>query len=239
MTVVTLASTKGGCGKTTAAVGLAAAFALSKLSIAIVDGDPQQNAATWLRVFAASENVTLDPAALEWTHGQITVAREVYEDRMVGTIIDLANRNDIVLVDTQGSANQSMLMALGRSDLVVVPVQPSRFDVAAAQRTMKIAEQASQLVGRDILVRILMSRTKPAINTKAARKVRGDLESAGHILLKTELMDRTALQQMSITGVAPSPNSKNDAERNAAENLTWLAKEIGAILYSARQGGEG
>ena len=42
--IVTLANQKGGCGKTTASVSLAAAFALDGYSVSLVDADPQCNA---------------------------------------------------------------------------------------------------------------------------------------------------------------------------------------------------
>ena len=42
--IVTLANQKGGCGKTTGSVSLAAAFALEGYSVALVDADPQCNA---------------------------------------------------------------------------------------------------------------------------------------------------------------------------------------------------
>lgn len=230
MPVIALASTKGGSGKTTAVVALANAFSRAGLTVGIVDGDPQQNSAMWLRVLASTADTSLDDSAPEWSHGNFTVARQIYEDAMVDTISSLSARMDVVLIDTQGSANQAMLMAMSQSDLVLIPVQPSRFDTVAAVKTAKIAEQASKMVRRDVPVRLLMSRTKPAINTKAATTIRQELAEAGYPLLRVELMDRVAFQTMTINGPAPASDSKNESEANAARNMEWLAKEVTLIL---------
>lgn len=239
MAVIALASTKGGSGKTTTVVALANAFRRAGLSVGIVDGDPQQNAALWLRVFAGAAGVTFHPDAVEWTHDGFTVARQVDEERMVDAVTALAARTDIVLIDTQGSANQAMLMALSQSDLVIIPVQPSRFDTVAAAKTTKIAEQAAKMVRRTVPVRLLMTRTKPAINTKAAATIRQELKEAGYPLLRVELMDRAAFQNMTINGPAPAADSKNDSESNAAKNMEWLAKEITLVLQGLdRKAGE-
>jgi chromosome partitioning protein len=184
----------------------------------------------WLKVLAAGVGVDFDPEAPEWSHDGFTVARQVYEDRMVDTIAALSERLDIVLIDTQGSANQAMLMALSQSDLVIIPVQPSRFDTVAAVKTAKIAEQAAKMVRREVPIRLMMSRTKPAINTKAATTIRQELKEAGYPVLRVELMDRAAFQNMTINGPAPAANSKNDSEANAAKNMEWLAKEITLVL---------
>ena len=238
MAVIALASTKGGSGKTTAAVALANAFRRAGLTVGLVDGDPQQNAAMWLKVLAEAAGVRFDAEASEWNHEGFTVARQVDEERMVDTITSLTGRTDIVLIDTQGSANQAMLMALSQSDLVIIPVQPSRFDVVAAVKTAKIAEQAAKMVRRPVPVRLLMSRTKPAINTRAAATIRQELKEAGYPLLRVELMDRAAFQNMTIHGPAPAIDSKSESEANAAKNMEWLAKEITLVLQGRDQHAE-
>jgi chromosome partitioning protein len=230
MPVIAFASTKGGSGKTTAAIALANAFRRSGLTVGLVDSDPQQNAAMWLKVLAEGAGGALDAGANEWSHGGFTVARQVNEEHMVDAIAGLAARHDIVLIDTQGSANQAMLMALSQSDLVIIPVQPSRFDTVAAVKTAKIAEQAAKMVRRPVPVRLLMSRTKPAINTRAAVTIRQELKEAGYPLMRVELMDRAAFQNMTINGPAPAIDSKNDSEANAARNMEWLAKEVTLVL---------
>ena len=55
-----------------------------------------------------------------------------------------------MIVDLPGIAAKLTLLGLTRSDLVIVPVQPSKMDARDALRTIKDIEQASETVGREI-----------------------------------------------------------------------------------------
>ena len=60
-----------------------------------------------------------------------------------------------------------MLYAAGKSDLVLVPAQPSRFDVVEAVKTIGVVRKAADLVGRDIAHRVVLSRT-PVLRQRVA-----------------------------------------------------------------------
>jgi chromosome partitioning protein len=230
MATCVVASTKGGAGKSTSVVSMAVAFASGGLSVAIIDGDPQQHSAMFIRQRAKNYDFSLDDKAMEWTHDGITVARNVTEDTMVDEIQRLSAANDIVLIDSQGSANQAMLMAMSQSNIIIIPCQASRFDVSGAIRTAQIAAQAAKMVGREIPVRLLLSRTPPAIRSNMIGQIAKEFTDAGYRFLRTELMDRPALQNMTVSGKVPSVVSDKPGERNAAENILALAKEVGLIL---------
>ncbi|TCZ53900.1 ParA family protein [Roseicella aquatilis] len=132
----------------------------------------------------------------------------------------------LVIIDLEGSANQAMLYAAGKSDLVLVPAQPSRFDVVEAVKTVGVVRQAADLVGRDILYRVVLSRT-PVLRQRVADHSRTQFKKAGLPLLSVELVQRTAFQTMTYTG---EPPFRQDPAGGAAANVEALVDEVAGLL---------
>jgi len=126
----------------------------------------------------------------------------------------------------EGAANQAMLYACGKADLVPIPAQPSRFDVVEAVKTAGVVRQAADLVGRGIAHRVLLTRT-PVLRQKVAEHSRGQFVKAGLPLLRTELIQRTAFQHMTYTG---EPPHAQDPKSGAARNVEALADEVAGLL---------
>ena len=134
---------------------------------------------------------------------------------ILGALREARGSAQIVLVDLEGTANQAMLYACGKADLVLVPAQPSRFDVIEAVKTAGVVRQAADLVGREILYRIVLSRT-PALRQRVAEHSRAQFEKAGLPLLEVDVVQRTAFQTMTYTGVPPY---RQETGGGAAENV--------------------
>src|ERR1019366_1972661 len=110
--VISLASTKGGVGKTTLTFVLASAFARrlprnGEYRVACIDADPRRMLEAIIRKSGRSDILSLTSN--------------------VETLREARRRADLVLIDLQGSANQAMLYTVGKSDLVIIPAQPCRF----------------------------------------------------------------------------------------------------------------
>ena len=139
---------------------------------------------------------------------------------------DAQAKAGLVIIDLEGSANQAMLYACGKADLVLIPAQPSRFDVVEAVKTAGVVRQAADLVGRDIAHHVLLTRT-PVLRQKVAEHSRGQFVKAGLPLLRTELIQRTAFQHMTYTGEPPHAQDPNGG---AARNVEALADEVAGLL---------
>ncbi|MBF0307451.1 MAG: ParA family protein [Alphaproteobacteria bacterium] len=225
MATICTATTKGGTGKTTILVNLAAELRRNGYSVAVVDADPQQHAARWV-LHGLGKPRELGSAVLEGRHG-ITVATNATDRDIMERIIDLAGRHDAVLVDLQGSANQAMLMAFGVADLVLIPVQPSEYDIDGAVTTLRSVKAAREMTRRDILARVVLSRTSPSFATRAAKETRQAFERAGVPLLGVEFLERVAFKEATFTGSAPALDQPTSP---AAKNVAALVKEILALL---------
>jgi chromosome partitioning protein len=212
--VVVMASTKGGVGKTTLAFCLASEVA-SRLPgqrehVACIDADP---------------NLTLDRAFRIAGFPGIQVVPATGES-LLDVLREARQASALVVIDLEGSANQAMLYACGKADVVLIPAQPSRYDVIEAVKTAGVVRQAADLVGREIPYRVILSRT-PVLRQRVADHSRAQFARAGLGLLEVELVHRTAFQQMTYTG---QPPFVTHPEGGAARNVTAIADEIAALV---------
>ena len=213
--VISFACTKGGVGKTTLAFCLATTFSRrltgrSEYRISCIDADP---------------NGTLDAALGKAGFSEILSLTSDAE-KLLPQLREAQRVADAVLIDLEGSANQAMLYAAGKSDLVIIPAQPSGYDVREARKTAGVVGQAADLVQRDIPIRVVLTRT-PVLRQRVADHSRSQFEKAGLPILPIELVQRTAFQAMTYTG---QPPFLADPGGGAAANVDALAEAVAELV---------
>lgn len=127
MTVVALLNQKGGVGKTTLAVNLSASLARAGFRVLLVDADPQGSALDWAE---AREGEPLFPVV---GFPRAALHRE---------IAHIGAGYDHVLIDGPPRVTDLARSAIMASDLVLIPVQPSPYDVWAAEEIGRLIEEA-------------------------------------------------------------------------------------------------
>ena len=147
-------------------------------------------------------------------------------ETLLPTLRDAQRSADLVLIDLEGSANQAMLYAAGKSDLVIIPAQPSAFDVREARKTAGVVGQAADLVQREIPIRVVLTRT-PVLRQRVADHSRAQFEKADLPLLPIELVQRAAFQTMTYTG---QPPFQTDPSGGAAANVDALLEAIARVV---------
>jgi chromosome partitioning protein len=128
MRVVSLIGQKGGSGKTTLSLNLAVAAARSGLAAAIIDLDPQANAANW-RDRRTGENPAVVSAPPSRIRPTLDAAR--------------AAGARFVVIDTPGKADAGAIAAASASDLVLIPVSPQMFSIETLPGVFQLVQAAS------------------------------------------------------------------------------------------------
>ena len=186
MSVLTIASSKGGPGKTTLCQVLAGSLA-GTCRLVVLDADPTQALSRW----AAS---TYEGPAFE-------AIAEPDETRLAHLIGAKAETADLVLVDTAGFGNRAATVAMTSADAVLVPTLAGEADITEAEKTVRLVDGLSRAARRDIPARVVLNRVR---RTSLARHAGLELEKAKLQRLGASLSDLVAYGEMSYSGRVPS-----------------------------------
>jgi len=123
MTIIAIVSQKGGSGKTTLSVSLAAAAEATGAVALIIDTDPQATASHWSawRADKAPEVIDSAPPRIQ---AKVEAAK--------------AQGATFIVIDTPPHADSAASRAVEVADMVLIPCRPSAFDLAAIKTTVTL-----------------------------------------------------------------------------------------------------
>ena len=130
MKVITVISQKGGAGKTTLAIHLAAAGAGAGLTALILDTDPQATASHWSEWRGSSDLEVVDCASPPLLPPKLQQAAELGAD--------------LVVIDTPPHADIMAREACKVADLVLIPCRPQAFDLKAVEMTAELVQASGK-----------------------------------------------------------------------------------------------
>jgi len=137
--IIVVANSKGGVGKSTLAVHLAAWLAEHGCTVTLADCDAQQSSSEWVREAA--------PA--------VRVVRLADADEILDQLPTLGEESDFVVADGPGSNTETSRALLLRADLAVVPCKASMLEARALAQATNVLRQAQDIRGgapRSIIV---------------------------------------------------------------------------------------
>jgi chromosome partitioning protein len=206
--ILTVATMKGGSGKSTVASCLAVYWHLRGRRPTLIDADPQRS--------------IMRLAARERALGGVSIIEDSTEEA-AKTARRLASAGGLVIIDTPGFRSQTTLECLAVADFLLVPVKPSPFDVDRMLDTLAFLTDRPN--GQQPVFRCLLTQTTR--DSVISRHVRSELAEAGLPVLQSEMANRVAYPEASLWGATPSLIAWKGP---AAKEIAAIADELDAVL---------
>lgn len=209
MKVIAVLNQKGGSGKTTIATHLARALQLQGSSVLLVDSDKQGSARDWSAV-DESNPVTV-----------IGLDRPTL-DRDLKNISD----KDFVVIDGSPQATDLAVSAIKAADFVLIPVQPSPYDIWATSDLVDLVKQRIEMTDNKLKSAFVVSRAIK--NTRIGSEVSEVLTEYGLPVLDAKIVQRIAYPNSAAIGKTVFETESKSSD--AVAEMNALATEVKSYL---------
>lgn len=255
--VIAITNQKGGVGKTTTAINLAASLAAHDLRVLLVDSDPQGNATTGLGIAKNQNGDTLYEVLLGQADVLSAITRTSFgglevlpsEKNLVAAnieLIDLANREsrlrekldpirtryNFILIDCPPALDLLTLNAMMAADSILIPIQCEFFALEGISQLLDTIERVRGSFGCSLKIEGVLL-TMYDDRTNLTRQVETDLRS-----FFEKSVFETVIPRSIRLAEAPSygkPIMAYDIRSRGAESYMQLAKEVLAREHDAGQ----
>lgn len=246
--IIAIANQKGGVGKTTTTVNLAASLGVLEKKVLIIDADPQANATSGLGIevdevelgtyqllehtksaeetiiSTSSPNVDLIPSHIDLVAIEIElVDKDDREYMLKKAVAGLSDRYDYILIDCAPSLGLLTLNALTAADAVIIPIQCEYFALEGLGKLLNTIKSVQRIHNPDLDIEgmvLTMFDSRLRLSNQVVEEVK---KHFGDMVFDTIIQRNVRL------GEAPSYGEtiiKYDASSKGAANYLNMANEL-------------
>jgi chromosome partitioning protein len=217
---IAVTNLKGGVGKTTIAVNLAANFTQRGKSVCIIDTDQKQH------------------SALEWAsnRGENRAIIQVFaiEQNQINNkvLANLQEKFDIVILDGTPQLSELATRTILVSDIIIVPISPSIFDFRAFESFLKLLKEmnGNRLAANlgSVSAHIVMNRVNERANI--SKEIGEALNAYETPVMATRLVNRTAYADNATDGIGVVEGK----DKKAKEEFNRFTDEVEQIISTLK-----
>ena len=246
--IIAIANQKGGVGKTTTTINLAASLGVLEKKVLLIDADPQANASSGLGIDVesveqgsyqllehlvsaeevivptTSPNVDIIPAHIDLVAIEIElVDKKKREYKMREALLSIKDKYDYILIDCAPSLGLLTLNALVAADAVLIPIQCEYFALEGLGKLLNTVKSVQNIHNPDLDIEgllLTMYDSRLRLSNQVVEEVRKHFQ---------DMVFKTIIKRNIKLGEAPSYGESiiaYDATSRGAKNYLSLANEI-------------
>lgn len=214
--IITLLNLKGGVGKTTLSIHLASTLALAGKKVMLIDADVQQSSIHWSEVREEEPLFAITGIPSNTIHKQVQLMKSDY---------------DFIIIDGPPRISNVSKSAIVCSDLVLIPINPSPYDVWASSEIIDLLKDVRSTLPdlRKIKAAFIINRKIP--KTVIGRDVEDALRHYDIPVIQTAIHQRVGYAESAARGTSVIEEDPNSL---AGQEIKSLTEEVLRFVASKK-----
>ena len=220
--IITLASSKGGVGKSTLTGCLAGAWAADGNTVHVIDLDNNRTISRWF-----TDTARRPPGITVSAPDPTNLTDHLAE-------LSATSAPDLILIDVAGTYERALTVAVARAHLTLIPAAPTEADIYEAARVARHITSVFQAFGRQPLYRLLLNRVQP-LSSGAQLYATMEIVRLQLPRLKTRVLQRAAYEELGLSGQPPHfADLKRPTVAKAVDELNAVRADIEALMLATQ-----